>query len=657
MATKPLPDLYAPLPITEQEAQRLASDYTSTILRALADRVELETCWERAYKLYEGKRPERSFPWKGASNVHIPLVAIHGSAIHARFMTTIFGSEPVWRVRARSPEQQDFATVATDYLEWARQNQFDFYNVVRDFAWDAIKFGLGIIRTGWTRRVGPLLAYEYAKDGTFQIVERDDVVIEDKPLLESVRPDRFIWPQGYDHVQKCPWIAFALRMSPDEVKQAYDDKYFDRGRGIEDLCGVEASHIDQIKADAERIVAPTYETLEIYEVWAKRRLPGKGTQIVQMVIEPRTNTLLRYRLNPYFHGKYPVVIGRLEVREHSITGLGIADQIGDLNESSNTVHNQMIDATTVSICQMFGVRAGSMTEDALTDIHPGKRIPFTNPEDIKEISLGPLKATSLPIEEVNRNYSERRSGISDFGLGREPTPSRRGTATGTLAIIQEGNKKFDYQIRDMREALGELGGMILSMIQQNNPQGIATEILGKDGQSFRPIHLVFPADPIDRIALVEVVAGSPSLNRQSQRQDAISLFQIMMTVYAQAAQLGQQIQMTPSPAMQALYIQIARGAEIMLKELFNAFENRRADEIIPQLEEIYDQIGAETIAQAVAFNAGMAGLPGNSGGAGASSGGNGAIGGGQPPGGGISSPGPNVAGARGGIAGGKAPAG
>jgi hypothetical protein len=607
----PLETLYKQIDLPAESASKLASYFQEQVMRGVADRADLEDKWERAHELFEGQRPPKNHPWPGCSNIHIPMVASHVVAIHARFMTTLFAPEPFWRVRARNPDHVDFAKAATEYLDWARQNMFKWYEPIRDFSLDAINPGLGVLKITWRKREGKV--YRYDKD--YNIVE-DKAVIEDRPHVESISPDKFVWPAGYDNIQTCPWIAHIIDYTPADLRRLAAEGFY-RKPGVRLALGAETLNerddLDQTRDEHEGLIPSMKPTVRVYDVWGRYDVNGDGIEEeVNAVIEPTTGAILRLNPNPYFHRKRPFVIGRLEPRAHRIAGLSVTDQIGDLNEEINTVHNQTIDAATVSICQMFSVRAGSPAEAALDQIWPGKKIPRSLPDDIQELSFGPLKTNSVMLEELARVYSERRTGISDFAQGREPSASRRGTATGTLAIIQEGNKKFDFQIRDMREGLAEAGMMLLSLFQQMNPAGIIQDVLGpEDSAAFASIIMRFPDIPLENAISIEVVAGTSTVNRQVQRQDALSLFQLMMSFYQQALQMGQLLS-TPGlpPPFIELAIKLATSSKVMLADVLQSFEERRVDELIPDLEEIYAQIGTIGLMQGNPLAPGMANSPG-----------------------------------------------
>jgi len=603
--------LYEQIETTEEEAAAIVSHFTNQVRRGIADRSRLEKRWKRAHALYEGTRTDKNFPWKGASNTSIPLVAIHASAIHARFVTTLFNPPgPFWLVKARNPDFQDFSKSATDLLDWSRTNQFDLYDATRDFAWDSIKLGMGVLKATWLKREGTIYKHKKQKDGTFKVV-KDTKVLEDRPNVEAVKPEKFVWSSGYDDIQTCPWLCHILNFTQGQIKGLKSSKFLfgDTDSLVEKF---DSSDVTDRRHEVAGIIPSNKLSIELYEIWGRWEVKGGDEVEVQIIIDPVRGKLLRYNLNPFFHRMRPFVVGRLEAREHMISGSGISDQIGDLNDEINTVHNQTVDATTVSIVQMFGVRAGSPADDGMTKIWPGKKVRFANPDDIQEIGLGPLKANSIPLEALARDYSERRTGISDFGLGRKPSASGRDTATGTLAIIQEGNKKFDYQVRDMRHPLGKLGLMILSMLQQNNAEGLAIRILGKKGQPFGEIRVAFDEElDIPTDIDVEVMASSATMNASVARQDAMTLFQLMMSVYQQVFQFGQ-VLATPGipPALSKLGIQLARGAEVLVKDVLTAFENRRQDEILPTLEDIYAELARGGAAAGAAQAAGVPGADG-----------------------------------------------
>lgn len=647
MAKKPrtAEDLYKQFSLTKEKATKVAIHFSTEVRNAKANRRNLEDRWERAVKLHEGRRDPKNHPVKDAANVHVPMVATHGAAIHSRFMTSLFGQDPLWKVRHRNPLYQDFAEQFTEYLDWGRTEQFPVYRPIRDFSYDAVKLGLGILKLTWLRRKGVELHY----NEKFEIVE-DEILVEDRPNVESIQPEFFVWSEGASDIQTCPWICHIRKFTPGElVKRARSKEIYNLEEALT-AAGVPFDRVEAARDETAGFINPrSAESIETYEIWGRYDINDDGVEEeIQIEIEPRGGTVLRCNALPYFHRRRPFVIGRLEVIEHQIAGSGVADQIGDINEEVNTIHNQTIDAAKFSNLTMFMCRSGTPAWDALEELYSGKRIPMISDKDVIPLPMGSFAVQALALEQNAHAMAERRTGVSDFSVGREPSASRRGTATGTLAIIQEGNKKFDFQVRDMRDALGEAGFMLASMIDQMNPSGLVQEVLGPDGAAMESFRINFPRDvPLHKAVSVEVVPSSAAVNRQIQRQDAVSLYQLWSNFAQQAIQLGFTIQQSGpmTPPLLALVSQLGKGAEVMLAEILQAFENRRKDELVPDLEEIFNEIGAQGAQLAAGLQA-VGSLVQGAGGAGQ---GQGAGGGQQPPGGGIQGGGPAPPGAGGGL--------
>jgi hypothetical protein len=585
-------DLYKQFPLTKEQETRVVAHFSTEVKKAKANRRDLEARWERAIKLHEGRRDPKNFPTKNASNVNVPMVPTHSAAIHARFMTSLFGQDPLWKVQHRHPDYQDFAEQFTEYLDWGRTEQFPVYRAIRDFSYDAVKLGLGILKLSWLRRRGVELHY----DEKFDIVE-DEILVEDRPHVESIQPEYFVWADGSTDIQTAPWICHIRPFTPGQlVKRAKSKEIFNLEEALTG-ARIPFERVEQARDETAGLLPRSSEMITTHELWARYDINDDGVEEeIQLEIEPEGGTVLRCNAIPFFHRRRPFVIGRLEVIEHQIAGLGVADQIGDINEEVNTIHNQLIDAANYSNLSMFKVRPGTPSWDAMEDLYSGKRIPALQDTDVMPMPMGDFKVQALALEQNAHAMAERRTGVSDFSVGREPSASRRGTATGTLAIIQEGNKKFDFQVRDMRDALGEAGLMIASMIDQMNPDGLIQEVLGPDGVAMERLRINFPRDvPLHKAVSVEVLPSSAAVNRQIQRQDAVSLYQLWTNFAQQAAQLGFTVQqMGPiSPPLLELIAKLGKGAEVMLSDILVSFENRHKDELIPQLEDIYNEIGAQ----------------------------------------------------------------
>jgi len=136
-------------------------------------------------------------------------------------------------------------------------------------------------------------------------------------------------------------------------------------------------------------------------------------------------------------------------------------------------------------------------------------------------------------------YAERRSGISDYSLGRESSAiGDRATATGTLAIIQEGNRRFDLNVRDMRESYGLIGRMLFELNHQYRPKGLSYVTQGPQG-AMTEFAFDMPDEIITNMLGFELTASSATINKQVEQAGLLQLLQIL----TQNMQAGQQAAM------------------------------------------------------------------------------------------------------------------
>src|SRR5690606_16669955 len=82
-------------------------------------------------------------------------------------------------------------------------------------------------------------------------------------------------------------------------------------------------------------------------------------------------------------------------------------------------------------------------------------------------------STRLPnVEQQAAFWAEKRSGVNAYSMGVEsPIAGSRATATGTTALINEGNMRFWVSIDDMRAAIVDLFYLTLQLEQQLRPEG------------------------------------------------------------------------------------------------------------------------------------------------------------------------------------------
>ena len=153
--------------------------------RAKNERQDLEQNW-MAYNLAYRALPERSvkdFPFKGAANLVIPVIATDIDTIFARLMSHMFSPDNLFSCSATRPDMLTFAPRLQEFLQTMQNTELDLYNPAADWLLELTKLGTGVLKTRYSRRMQKV--YEYREpqgiqQGPFSTIARQlRLMVED----------------------------------------------------------------------------------------------------------------------------------------------------------------------------------------------------------------------------------------------------------------------------------------------------------------------------------------------------------------------------------------------------------------------------------------------------------------------------------------------
>jgi hypothetical protein len=605
VAEKRIENTWDPLKLNKKVQEDLGQHIFEELKQSDRNRERFIRHMKRADLLFEGHgRKTKQTPFKDASDIHIPMTPTFTSAIHARYFTTLFSQPNFWVFRPLNPKLKDKMASMEIFMRWVTGVLMDWENEIFKFTGDATRYPLAVMRLGWKREEGPWIHY----DSNHKIVS-EKRVIRSGPEAISWPPEDFFWPVAFDNIQKMPWVGFRSWIPPVQVRQMEkQNRLFNMEDSLKALprrrtWSIPTSGGVDIKEQRERhagLDATESHLLEMIEYWTLFDIQkdNAGPQKIRVAVDPNQlpdpRAMKIVSLHPFMHDRWPGLATSYERRPHQLPGLGIPQQVGDLNDVLDTIHNQNLDQAHVATIDMLLHPQASAYADAFDEIWPGKRGAVPQPDQVIPISLGSLKASSVGLEAHVRNYMERRTFMSDFSLGREPSPSRRGTATGTLAIIQEGNKHFDASIKDGRRELTEGGYQILELCAQLMPREDIVAALGEDVAADVE-EVIRGTGPIRMSVGLEVAATSATINRDVQRQNSILLFNIWVGYADRLWRLAQQLldpRAAQIPGMRRLGQILSEKAGNLMTDIARTFE-RHPDEIIPDSTEIAEILGGQ----------------------------------------------------------------
>jgi len=235
------------------------------------------------------------------------------------------------------------------------------------------------------------------------------------------------------------------------------------------------------------------------------------------------------------------------------------------------MYNLLVDNFKVATMHVLkGKKGAGLRSD--TKIYPLKLFLLNNPDDLQSMQLGTPFTLNPHFPRAIWELGERRAGVSDYALGRESAiSSGRATATGTLALIQEGQRRFDLTISDTRRVLSQFGMFILSMMHDRLPAHIPYMIMGDEGEWVR----VFLEKPSTAPYLALNVISNLSnvaMNKEIRKQDAIATFQLLGQYYREMLQLSMLLanpQLQTGPVRETV-VRIAAAASEKMRSVLEA---------------------------------------------------------------------------------------
>lgn len=599
---------------------------------AIRARAPLLTTWLKWLEQYRAPaiQATKSFPYEGAANFVLPVTATDVDQLYASFMQSLHAPENLWTLQPLNERWVQAAKPLQDYLTWLDRNLLKMWNVNKRVVLECTKLGTGIYKTGWLYERRPIWTYDQA--GRRLKVDK----IRGQPTVDHVRLADFILPPYSYAIQPdaqggAPWMGERLRISPPRLmalanssepflpnidKDALESilKYeeanqpeYDEAIQRADLVKTSQSRTSDFDTtDDTTGSAKTTTTLrqvrdiELWEIHARFGTQSADTQddVVVWYHQP-TRRIIRGVYAFYNHGQRPYDVIRYFPAE-GFYGVGVCEQMEVFQTMESDLFNFTYDNVLLANSRMIVARAGA-------NISPGEpiypyKIWITDNDvrsDFAQFPMGDIYPSLPMLQTMVNERGQRRSGIGDLQLGNMQTLPSRTPATSVLSLLQEGKRRPDLTIKDMRyEGLSAVGLKVLQLSQQFIGQ-VSGDVGGQRLLQLAIESLGMPegqaageklATPLEDAALgvgVSLTATSGSANKEVEKQGYLALLQLSGQVSQQVLQFLQ-IAMT-APALQPEALQAIRALREIEARVLEQYDIRNPEQILP----LADTAGAQ----------------------------------------------------------------
>lgn len=436
--------------------EEIGHDVLAGVKADKASRSEWEERSAQAMKLALQVVGVKNFPFEGASNVKLPVITIAAMQFHARAYPALVPGTDIVRMRVigedPSGEKAKRASRIASHMSYQVLDEDEEW----EEQFDQLLLAL------------PVEGCEFKKSW-FDPAKGHNV-------SQWVRPEDLLVPYYTKSLLEAERITHILHPHPRTVKEHMRDGYY---REVELSPSAPEGTPAQDARDERQGIRPSTDdkVLTLYEQHTWLDLDEDGLTEPYVVTVADNGAVLRLaprftaegvdltqervaRIRPIHHfTKYPFIPSP----DGGFYDLGLGHLLGPLNESINTVLNQIVDSGSMYNLQAGFLGKGARLKGGDTPFKMGewKKIEFQGDDLKKAVMMLPVREPSGVLFSVLGflvDYANRLGSVNDAMVGQNPGQNQ--PATTTMAVMEQGmmvmNGIFKRIYRSLRQEFRKL---------------------------------------------------------------------------------------------------------------------------------------------------------------------------------------------------------
>ena len=523
----------------------------------------------------------KNWPWRGASNLFLPLTRVTIDSLLAQFYDAMLAQKPTV-VGTEGTDLESAKMLDMFYFEHVWTKILNLKEIGNDWLFDTLLDGTSAVKVRWNRDETLIrdqrvetemrtkteeIALSSGEEVKFDsIVGFDEHIVEDitaqrvdRPAVDITDMGRiFVAPSSGLGMQwpECPWYYEVTYLTWDELRSRKQHGYANideelRSKLAEhDLTGKERT----LRGEDEVGQSDPTQTAKVIIFYMRMALPGEVTRVdgktknqnikfddagnqigdaleeeVEIVYLADTKKIARIipltRLYP--DGKRPHVDNRFTRLPRHFFGQGIPAKMKHLNRLLNSTFNQMMDYGTLQNMPFFFYEPAStgLLGD-MNQLKPGEGVPVLNSGGVNFPRFQGNKDFQLSVLQQVQAWAERDTAVTDFTQGRAASvPNAPRTASGTAMLMQQSNIAFSRMVALMAEQFTELLRRVHVLYQRYAPMELEFKFFNQQTGLFKKTN-------ITRDLFYEDVDFQFQLNpnRLQEQQNNMQMAQFMMAI-------------------------------------------------------------------------------------------------------------------------------
>lgn len=571
----------------EQALKEFVEEWLQSLKSSQQDKIGE---WADQEQMYRAKSMgPLNTPFVGACGDVVPVIAMAVDPIHARLDTGIFKAKPVFKLTGLKKSILDYIDPLEQWIEYYQKHRLKFRGVCSPRILEMTKHGTMFYKTVYERETYKTKGY----DRKWNVVDKEITTFAG-PKVYGISIQDLLFSPGHQYLNDCPFIAERIRTTYGNLRVA---EASGKIKNCEKLENTETNIKDDLRqerqtsANHEDSMRTTSDHIEVWEIWCDYVMNKETGLPVRLVItyHEQTQTFLQVRYNWYFHQRKPYTVVPYQVTNDSLYGLGICEMSGFFQDAQTKWHRMATDNAYLANIRMFIAKRDCGIEE-VPKLYTGRTFFVDNPAtDFIPFAAADVYASTLQERQNLFGLNEKRTGISDYLTGREsPIVGSRATATSTVALIQEGTRRVEEVLENVRAGFSEIMTLCIYIWIQYGLDGIDDVVFGDDsiGQKVKDFFDKITADNIVGMIAIDLSATDAANNKSVQQQVQLAIIQVMMQYLDKLVQAGQLALSAAAtqPALTQLIGDVMEAARKMFMDLLSKYDIRNPEEYLPDLE-------------------------------------------------------------------------
>lgn len=419
-------------------------------------------------RAYYTEIEETDFPWDNASNMITPLTTMGVDEVEPRLAAAVIGREPYISVKPSKVLGQEpmvarqMAQAVEDFDNWILEHKVKVKELVPEMIHEYLLDGTIYPLLSWEEEIKAVRrsVIQPGPDGQPAVQKIETQVRRGGPKVHLVPVD-FVWHaddiDDEDAWEKETVIRYVGEYTVGELKKlaANDPSWI----LPEDLNKYQTAmkYYKTVQQEKEEVTdygwvyAPNQRPIEFYEAYLQYPLYGEEDTKIIVLVELNSFKVFRIReqIETNDENIKPLRRMRFMRRKGVSWGYPLYSLIAGIQLGMDAMWNRCVNSADITMTPWGFIKRGATgLRDNKAQTYPGNLIELDNPENVNFPNLSAFQPTQfVPLIMQYVSFFERTLNVSDFIQGRESQISgKKGTtATGTLAVLQEGKIKFEYR--------------------------------------------------------------------------------------------------------------------------------------------------------------------------------------------------------------------